>query len=645
MSVNYYEPQNSAPAPAPKPAPVPPPETPKKAGPFRLFFSAIGKIFNVIRIIIKSIFYLFLIIILLSFIGANAPKPLPEKFALTIAPSGVLVDQKSYIDPISLMMADENQPDAETLVRDIVDSIHYAAADKRVTHIVLQLSQLQGGGISKMNDIGQALTDFKKSGKKVIAVSENYSQDQYYLATFADEILMHEMGSLELTGFARYMNYYKSALDSLGINIHAFRSGKYKDYLEPYLRDNMSDESREHNSQWINELWTQFTQQVETSRKLTTGSVNDYINNMDAHILLASGNSAKLALEKKLVDQTLPRQGLENYLQTTIGKGADKQTYASASVKDYLFHERAKPKLAKNKLAVVVASGNIVDGYQPEGTIGGENMVELLRKVRDDKDIKALVIRVDSGGGSAFASEIIRSEILSLRETMGDKKYPIYISMGSVAASGGYWISTAGDQIWAQPTTITGSIGVFGAFPTLENSLKKIGITTDGVGTTDLAGDMRLDRPLSEKASKVIQASVDHIYQRFVHLVADSRKQKPEQIDAIAQGHVWTGNKALEIGLVDHLGSLQDVIDAIAKDAKLTDYKVEFIQRNLSPKEEFFRSLTASASIPAPRNLLDSFSSLQILNQLQPLTKPLLDIQQMRDPQGVYVKCFECVGL
>ena len=645
MSVNYYEPQNSSPAPAARPAPVSPPPTPDKPGPFRLFFSAIGKILNVIRIIFKSIFYLFLIMIFLSFIGANAPKPLPEKFALTLAPSGILVDQKTYVDPLSLMMADENQKESETLVRDLVEAIQYAANDTRVTHIVLQLSRLQGGGISKMNDIGQALTEFKKSGKKIIAVSENYSQDQYYLATFADEILMHEMGALELTGFARYMNYYKSALDSLGINIHAFRSGKYKDFLEPYLRDNMSDESREHNAEWINQLWAQFTQQVETSRQLSAGSVNDFINNMDAHILLVSGNSAKLALEKKLVDQVLPRQGLENYLQTAIGKGQDKQTYASASVKDYLFHQRAKPKLSNNKVAVIVASGNIVDGYQPEGTIGGENMVELLRQVRDDKDIKALVIRIDSGGGSAFASEIIRSEIMSLREQMGDKKYPVYMSMGSVAASGGYWMATAGDQIWAQPTTITGSIGVFGAFPTLENSLKKIGINTDGVGTTELAGDMRLDRPLSEKASKVIQAGVDNIYQRFVHLVADSRKQTPEQIDAIAQGHVWTGSTAKEIGLVDHLGSLQDVINAIAKDADLKDYTVEFVQRTLSPKEEFFRSLSESTSIPAPTHLLNNFSSLQLLNQFQPLTKPLQDIQQMQDPQGVYVKCFECVGL
>lgn len=643
MSVNYYEPQNAAPAPASRPAPIAPP--PKKPGPFRLFFTFIGKIFNVIRIIIKSIFYFFLIIILLSLIGANAPKPLPAKFALTIQPAGILVDQKTYADPVSLILADENERETETLVRDLVEAIQHAAKDSRVTHLVLDLSLLQGGGISKMNDIGQALTEFKKSEKKIIAVSENYSQDQYYLASFADEILMHEMGFLEITGYGRYMNYYKSALDSLGVTIHAFRSGKYKDYLEPYLRDDMSNESREHNAQWINELWKHYTDQIEAARKLEPGTLNDFINNMDSQILLTAGDTAKLALDKKLVDQTLSRQAIEDYLQKTVGKGeSENDIYASASVKNYLTHVRSKPNMAQNKVAVIVASGNIIDGYQPEGTIGSENMVELIRQVRDDKQVKALVIRVDSGGGSAFASEIIRSEINALREHMGEDKYPIYISMGSVAASGGYWLATAGDQVWAQTSTITGSIGVFGAFPTLENSLKKIGVNTDGVGTTELAGDMRIDRPLSDKAKKIIQASVDNIYQRFIHLVADSRKQTPEQINEIAQGHVWTGNKAKEIGLVDNLGSMQDVIDAIVKDTKLKDYKVEFVQRSLSPKEEFFRSLSENTSIPAG-NLLGKFSSLQLLNQLQPLVKPLQDIQQLNDPQGIYVKCFECTAL
>ncbi len=268
-------------------------------------------------------------------------------------------------------------------------------------------------------------------------------------------------------------------------------------------------------------------------------------------------------------------------------------------------------------------------------------MLELLRQVQDDKNIKALVIRIDSGGGSAFASEIIRSEIIALR----DKKIPIYISMGSVAASGGYWIATAADKIWAQPTTITGSIGVFGAFPTLEKSLEKIGVYTDGVGTTELAGTMRLDRPLSEKAGKVVQQSVDNIYQRFITLVADAREQEKDAINEIAQGHVWTGTKAKEIGLVDELGTLKDVIRAIAQEAKLDTYKVEFVQRPLSPKEEFLRSLTqGQAGALLPKSLVNNFVSLSILNDISPALKPLQDLKNMNDPQGIYVQCLDCVA-
>nr|ACY24872.1 SppA signal peptide peptidase 67K type [uncultured organism] len=588
----------------------------------------------------NTLFIIVLIIFIIA-IGASAPQPLPETFALRVAPTGVLVDQRSYIDPASLLLSDEDPEENETLVSDVVEAINNAAKDKRVAMLVLEPGRLLGGGVSKMNDIGQALENFKGAGKKIIAVSDNYSQDQYYLASFADEIYLHDMGLIEITGYGRYMNYYKTALDKLGVTIHAFRSGKYKDYLEPYLRDDMSEESREHNAQWINELWASYTGKIESLRKLPPGSINDYVNNIDAHMLLTTGDSAKLALEKALVDKIVSRQDMEKMLIEQAGKSEDGNWYNGVGVKSYLTDIRKHPTLEKNKVAVVVASGSIVDGHQPDGSIGSESMLELLRQVKDDDAIKALVIRIDSGGGSAFASEIIRSEVIALRE----KKIPIYISMGTVAASGGYWIATAGDKIWAQPTTITGSIGVFGAFPTLEKSLQKIGINTDGVGTTELAGSMRLDRPLSEKASKVVQMGVDNIYQRFITLVADARKQEVKAIDEIAQGHVWTGNKAKEIGLVDELGTLNDVITAIAQEAKLGSYKVEFVQRPLSPKEELLRSLTQGhAGTFVPTSLLENFASLNILNDLAPVLKPLSDLQRMNDPQGIYVQCLDCVA-
>lgn len=645
MSVNYYEP----------PAPPNPPQhgaspsnsaapqlpIPKKRSVWSIFFGGLGAGITWFRnALMNTLFIIFLIIFIVA-IGSSAPQPLPEKFALRLAPTGVLVDQRSYIDPTSLLLSDEDPEENETLVSDVVEAINKAAKDKRVNLLVLEPGRMVGGGISKMNDIGQALENFKSTGKKIIAVSDNYSQDQYYLASFADEIYLHEMGLVEITGYSRYMNYYKTALDNLGVTIHAFRSGKYKDYLEPYLRDDMSEESREHNAQWINELWAAYTGKIENLRKLPPGSIDDYVNNLDAHMTLTTGDSAKLALEKALVDKIGTRQEIMSELTQQAGEKKKGDDYKGVDVSDYLTDIRKQKTSIADKVGVIVASGEIVDGSQPDGMIGSNSMVKLLRQARDDDSIKALVIRIDSGGGSAFASEIIRSEVIAMRE----KKIPIYISMGTVAASGGYWIATAGDKIWAQPTTITGSIGVFGAFPTLENSLQKIGINTDGVGTTELAGTMRLDRPLSEKASKVIQMGVDHIYQRFITLVADARKQDVKAIDEIAQGHVWTGRKAKEIGLVDELGTLNDVIIAIAQEADLSSYQVEFVQRPLSPKEEFLRSLTQGhAGTFVPKSLLENFVSLNLLNDLAPALKPLSDLQRMNDPQGIYVRCLDCVA-
>lgn len=651
MSVNYYEPpvppQPAAQA-APRPLNQPTNQgggsytpTPKPSNRLRRIFGGMGAAVTTLRNTLANIIFIIILLLIIAAISGKGTLPLPDSFALRLAPTGILVDQRSYIDPTSILLSDEDPQENETLVSDIVEAINNAATDKRVTVMILEPGHLLGGGISKLNEIGQALENFKAAGKKIIAVSDNYSQDQYYLASFADEIYLHEMGVIEITGYSRYMNYYKTALDNLGVTIHAFRSGKYKDYLEPYLRDDMSAESREHNSQWINELWGSYTTNIERLRKLPPGSINDYVNNLDAHMALTSGDSSKLALEKALVDKLASRQELEAMLIKEAGKSKDGDWYNGVGVKSYLADIRKHPKNDTHKVAVLVAAGSIVDGHQPDGSIGSESMLELLRQVKDDEAVKALVIRIDSGGGSAFASEIIRSEVIALRA----KKIPIYISMGTVAASGGYWIATAGDKIWAQPTTITGSIGVFGAFPTLEKSLQKIGINTDGVGTTELAGTMRLDRALSEKAGKVVQQGVDNIYQRFITLVANARQQDKKSIDEIAQGHVWTGIKAKEIGLVDELGTLKDVIAAIAQEAKLDNYQVEFVQRPLSPKEAFLRSLTeGQAGALAPTSLINSIASLSVLNDISPALKPLRDLKNMNDPQGIYVQCLDCVA-
>jgi len=588
----------------------------------------------------NTIFILFLIILLVA-IGSSAPKPLPEKFALQIAPSGFLVDQRSYMDTASLLLKDENE-ESETLVRDVVDAINRAADDKRINSIVLELGGLDGGGITKMSEIGQALEAFKAKEKHVIAVSDNYSQDQYFLASFADEIYLHKMGEVQLTGYGRYVTYYKTALDKLGVNMHVFRSGKYKDYVEPYLRDNMSDESREHNAQWLNALWAQYTSVIETQRKLPAGSLNTLINNLDTKLAEVKGDSAQLALNEKLVDKLVSRSEVDNLLIEKFGENKEDKYYQAVGVHAYLSEAKLHKFPKAQQVGLIVASGTIQDGFHPEGSIGSENFVDILRSVQDDESIKALVIRVDSGGGSAFASEIIRAEIDAIRE----KKIPIFISMGSVAASGGYWLATAGDEIWATPTTITGSIGVFGAFPTIENSLQKIGLNTDGISTTELGGAPSIDRPLAPKMNSVIQSGVDYTYQNFIKLVADARKKDVAEIHEIAQGHVWTGAKAKELGLVDNLGTLNDVIAAAATKAALDDYSVKLITQKLSPKEELIRKLVGEdAKGFIPKSFLKPLTDLQNVQQeLSPLLKPLMALQKMTDPQGIYASCLECVS-
>lgn len=616
----------------------------KPRGFFRRFFSGIGSVITLCRNTVMNIIFIFFLLIILIAIGSSS-KPLPETFALRVAPQGMLVDQRNYMDTASMILKDDKE-ETETVVRDLVDAINRAANDKRVTSMVLELGGLQGGGVTKMEEIGQALTAFKAKKKSIIAVSDNYSQDQYYLASFANEIYLHTMGEVQLTGFGRYITYYKTALEKLGVNVHVFRSGKYKDFVEPYLRDSMSDESREHNSQWLNELWAQYTARVEQQRKLPAGSLNQLINNLDTKLAAQNGDYAQLALQEKLVDKLMSRSEMDNMLLEKFGKSSDGNDYEAVGVHAYLADINSRKIIKDDQVGLIIASGTIQDGHQQEGAIGSENFVELLRSVADDKSIKALVIRIDSGGGSAFASEIIRGEIDAIRK----KNIPVFISMGSVAASGGYWMATAGDEIWAMPTTITGSIGVFGAFPTLENSLQKIGLNTDGIATTELGGALSLERPLAPKMNGVIQAGVDHTYQSFLKLVANARKKEVGEIHQIAQGHVWTGNKAVEIGLVDHLGTLNDVITAAAAKADIKTYSVQLISQKLSPKEEFIRKLvggdvkTFVSRALVPKSLVDAYVDTSSLKQLAPVLKPLMALQKMTDPQGVYASCLECVA-
>lgn len=543
------------------------------------------------RIIVLNGAFLLLVLFLVIGLSTPALPPMPDQAPLYLRPSGVLVDQLTY-DNSLFELLEEKQEAPETLVRDIVLAINSAIDDPRITGLVLNLNGLQGGGVSKLEEIGQALDAFKASGKPIHAYADHYTQAQYYLASHANHIYVNKMGAVALTGFGMYRSYYKEATDKLALKFHVFRVGNYKDAIEPYIRNSMSDASREHNRQWINELWTRYTSAIETRRELEQGTLQRFIGGMDSALADISISHAQLALNEGLVDQALTKVELRALMIDTFGSNETPDSFNAIDYQRYLA-EVAPVGAGNAKIGLIVARGTIVDGYAGEGQIGGESLSELIRQATRNEALEALVIRVDSGGGSAFASEVIRNQILNARA----EGLPVYISMGSVAASGGYWIASAADEIWATSSTITGSIGVWGLLPNISDSLKKLGIHSDGISTTPLADSYNINRPLSSEAQRVMQSSVENIYQQFLERVAKARDISVEEVHDIAQGRVWTGETAKSLKLVDELGSLDDTFAAIATKLNLEDYSIELVERALSPKEQFIRALMEGTSV------------------------------------------------
>lgn len=612
--------------------------TSTKPGIIRRLFGAMWALITWIRTALANIIFIVIALIIFFAFSSQHVAQMPADTALRLNISGLLVDQYSYTAPLTQIMAQSSPEQAETRVRDVVEVLKRARDDKRINSVVLELQHLRGGGLSKLQEIGTAIEAFKSSGKPVLAISDNYTQDQYYLASHADEIHLNPMGAVLVTGYSSYRYYYKDILDKLSLNYHVFRAGTYKDAVEPYLQNEMSEASREHNSLWLNDLWQTYTEQVEVARNLKAGTLNDYINNIDQHLAQAGGDTASLALRLGLVDDINSNTNLRNRMIKRYGEKEGQ--YRALNHLDYLAFTNAEQPKYEHNIGLLTASGMILDGEQPEGTIGSSTLSTLIRDARADKSIKALVLRIDSGGGSAFASEVIRQELQATR----DQGIPVIVSMGSVAASGGYWIAMASDEVWATPTTITGSIGVFSAFPTFEKSLTKLGIHTDGLGTTDLAGSLRLDRELSPLAANVLQQGVTHVYRKFLNIVAEARKTTPERVDTMAQGRVWTGKAAQQLGLVDQLGSLDDAIAASAQYANLNNYGVKEIRKALTPQEQFAQELARGLNGGVS---LASADSVWLI-QLKTLFKPLLDSTDFSkaelDPKRIQILCLECAA-
>ena len=591
---------------------------------------------------VRKVLHLVLLLCLfVIFISATNPTiPLvPEKAALVIAPQGTLVEELSG-DPISRRVGRATGDfEDETLLRDVTEALSRAKDDPRITMVVLDLTGLTGGGLAKLREFGLSLEEFRKSGKRIVALGEYYDQPQFYLASYADDIYLDPMGFVLIDGYDRFRTYYREVIDKLLIDVNVFKVGEYKSAPDEFVRKDMSPEEREESRVWLGELWAQYQADVGKRRKLPEGALTSYANDFATTLKSAGGDTAKVALNVGLVTGIETRPAVEGILKGFVGEDDTTHSFNQVSVDEYLQATRAEPVLGKhsdNKVAVVIASGEILDGYHAPGTIGGDSTSELLRDARYDDDVKAVVLRIDSPGGSVFASEEIYREVQALRQA----GKPVVASMSSVAASGGYYIAAGADQIYASPGTITGSIGIFAVVPTFERTLEKLGVHTDGVGTTNLSGQFRLDRSLSADARAVLQLVTERGYHDFLARVAEGRKRKPEEIDAIARGRVWSGESALKIGLIDHLGTLQQAVTAAAELAHVPkDYEVKWIHRDVTWREALLRRVEITM-----KGWLEDDSDMQAARRFtrrvtDPFTKELARLARFSEPMRAYAYC------
>jgi len=600
--------------------------------------SAIGRGIDITRRVVLNTLFVAIVIGLIVVAFSGGGPDVPKSTALVLSPAGQIVEQLANdpIEQVKKQMMGNDEPEA--LLMDLVDAISIAKDDTRVQVLVLDLDRLGGTGMTKLQDLGAAIDDFKGSGKKVIATADGYSQAGYYLAAHADEVHLHPMGIVLLQGFGRYRTYYKDCIDRLEVDWNIFKVGTYKSAVEPYLRDDMSPAAREANIEWLGDLWRAYLADVSAARGISEEALVDYAENPARHIEGAGGDTAKAALDAGLIDTIATRDEVRDRIIELVGEDEDSHSYYQVSVGDYLEADggdRTGEKAKGDLVGVVVARGTILDGAHSPGTIGGDSTSALIRQARQNDKVKAIVLRVDSGGGSAFASEIIRREC-ELAQKDGK---PVVISMGSVAASGGYWISMASDEIWAHPTTITGSIGIFGMFPTFQKPMAKhLGMRVDGVGTTSLTGAFRPDRALEPEVGELIQSIIENGYERFITMAAEARDTTPEEIDKIAQGRVWSGEDAHGLGLVDKLGGLEDAIASAAAMAELgEDFKVKYIAKELEFKDKLMADLMAGAAavIGADEDAAGTAATPH-REVLQLIARQVEILDSFNDPHGMY---------
>ena len=583
---------------------------------------------------LNSIFLLMVIFIIISIFSSIFSNNLvdPEGKALVINPAGPIVEQISGpSDPFQTLLMGEQS--SELYVGDLLEVLEAASNDKRIKDLVLRLDNISGTGQAVLYDVGLALKKVKDSGKRIIAIGDEYSESGFYLASFADEIIMNPEGWILLDGFDRSKMYYKSFLDKLKISANVIRVGTFKSAVEPYLRDDMSDAAKEANLAYLDILWSSWVEVVSTNRSLTPESIQYLVDNTDELVKKSKKGTAEAFLNYGMIDKLLTRTEQREYMVELFGESETKESFNKISGGSYyqVLQDEKKTKTSDNKIAVVVARGTIMDGDQPPGTIGGDSTSRLIKDAYEDEAVKAIVLRVDSGGGGVFASEVIRQELLKAQE----KGIKVIASMGNVAASGGYWISTNADEIWASHNTITGSIGIFGLLPTVDKSLKNIGINTERVSTGKLDAGGDPTKGLSPMFKNIIQAEIEHGYDKFITLVSESRGIDKKQVDNIAQGRVWAGETALELGLVDKLGNIKDAINRAAELAEIDSFVTYYPSEELNWKQQLLSSIFSISGGIIPQSVLENFFVKSSL-------KTLSEIESFNDPKGIYLKCEDC---
>ncbi|MDQ6986570.1 MAG: signal peptide peptidase SppA [Mariprofundaceae bacterium] len=560
-------------------------------------FAKLLRFFDVLRRTLSVFIFLLLIGLITAAIMANRPS-VPDHALLVLNPQGAIVEEIST--STAIFPPDFSSP-RQTRLRDLIRVVRAAKGDARIHSMLLDVQDMDHSSLPALQALGSEIDAFRKSGKQVFAYADHYSQGQYLLAAHADKIWLHPMGMLLVNGFSSYRNYFREALEKMHVKIHLFRAGTYKSAAEPLVRSNMSAHARQETQAMLDQLWQAYKSDISTLRGIKPEALQNMLDNLATAIHRYDGDPAALALGEHLVDKLGSRSELFDQL-SLINAESGIETAEKIEFKAYLRALAAEPTNNANQIGVLTANGTISDGML-EGGVNGDDFAELIEETAKNTHIKAVVLRIDSPGGSVQASEKIRAALVRLRET----GKPIIVSMAGMAASGGYWIAAEADEIWAAPTTLTGSIGVFGVFPNVSEGLAALGIRSDGVGTTRISGGLRPDRPLPKPLAETLQAGVDHVYGQFLDIVAKGRHLTHEQTLQLAEGRVWTGADALRLGLVDKLGSLDAALAAAAQRSGLeNNYSITYIRAKRSLREQILENLLGEAQAWLPRMLIQA---------------------------------------